>query len=593
MLKSFLLKRSIQERLSFFTCILILFIIVVFGYTSYIAVQNASVTAARKRLSALTGQISAMFAQGETVMVQPVQEIAANKAVLAFLRSNGTDSTDVVQQLLNNARKDTTERLVELYNDNGRRMLSSDNTSSSHIIDAKAFLLEHRKEQIGKIYPVNTQMYFPIIAAVPDGKKIAGYLVKWRQLVSSRQELDGFSKLIGDQGKLYIGTDDNAFWTDGLKPVPAPPADIKNLQKFITYYGPEGFPVIASAQPVPGTRWIILVTLSKAMVTKTARDFLIIIVLIGAILLAIGILSAWLMSKYITTPLKQLTNAANDMASGKYGVPIEVNRKDELGVLANSFNRMATEVHQTHQALERKVKERTSELQATNEELKSFSYSVSHDLRAPLRAVNSYAQILEEDYCEIFDDEGKRLLKKVQGNAKKMGTLIDDLLAFSGLGYKEVKRSFIKMTELTKNVVFDLQKTGFDGAEIILNELHPVYADYSLMTQVMTNLLSNAIKYSSKKENPLIKISSEKKGNEIIYSISDNGAGFDMQYAHKLFGVFQRLHSMQEFEGTGVGLAIVQRIVMKHGGRVWAKGESGKGAIFYFCLPATEEDKFK
>jgi len=176
-------------------------------------------------------------------------------------------------------------------------------------------------------------------------------------------------------------------------------------------------------------------------------------------------------------------------------------------------------------------------------------------------------------------------LKTVQQNAEKMGVLIDDLLAFSRLGRKGVNKSLVKMTELTKSVIFDLQKDLSHKAEIIINELHPVSADYSLMTQVMTNLLSNAIKYSSKKEQPVISISSEKKANTIVYSISDNGAGFDMQYAHKLFGVFQRLHST-EFEGTGVGLAIVQRIIVRHGGEIWAESELGMGATFQFSLPA-------
>ena len=234
--------------------------------------------------------------------------------------------------------------------------------------------------------------------------------------------------------------------------------------------------------------------------------------------------------------------------------------------------------------LEQKVIKRTEELEAANKELEAFSYSVSHDLRAPLRAVNGYAKILEDDYFKVFDEEGKRLLRTVQLNAKRMGVLIDDLLAFSRLGRKEVNKSLVRMTELTKNVVFELVKDLPTKIEIMVNELHPVLADYSLMTQVMTNLLSNAIKYSAKKENPVVKVVSEKKGNEIIYSVSDNGAGFDMQYAHKLFGVFQRLHST-EFEGTGVGLAIVQRIIVRHGGKIWAESELEKGATFYFSLP--------
>ncbi len=240
-----------------------------------------------------------------------------------------------------------------------------------------------------------------------------------------------------------------------------------------------------------------------------------------------------------------------------------------------------------NEELEDRVRQRTHQLEMANKELEAFSYSVSHDLRAPLRAVNGYAKILEEDYFKVFDDEGKRLLKTVQHNAKKMGVLIDDLLAFSRLGRKEVYKSLVKMTDLVENVISEFKKDLSTNTKINLSELHPVLADYSLMTQVMTNLISNAIKYSSKKEKPVIKISSEKKGNEIVYSVSDNGTGFDMQYAHKLFGVFQRLHG-EDFEGTGVGLAIVQRIIIRHGGKIWVEAEPEKGATFYFSLPNIE-----
>ena len=239
------------------------------------------------------------------------------------------------------------------------------------------------------------------------------------------------------------------------------------------------------------------------------------------------------------------------------------------------------EVQQLNEELENRVKERTEELEA-------FSYSVSHDLRAPLRAVNGYANILEEDYNKLLDDEGKRLLAVIRENAKKMGTLIDDLLSFSRIGKEDIKRSFIDMTMLTENIFSEINKTTRNKAKVKIDPLYPVMADYSLINQVMTNLISNAIKYSSETEKPIIEIKSEKKDGVLIYSVSDNGAGFDMRYVHKLFGVFQRLHSAEEFEGTGVGLAIVKRIINKHNGSVWAEGETGKGATFYFSLPDDE-----
>lgn len=229
-----------------------------------------------------------------------------------------------------------------------------------------------------------------------------------------------------------------------------------------------------------------------------------------------------------------------------------------------------------------RVKERTKDLE-------SFTYSVSHDLRTPLRAINGYANILEEDYSNVLDAEGNRLLGEVRINAKKMGLLIDDLLTFSRLGLKGISKSSVDINKLVKTVLSEINQSTSHNTDIKFSNLIPAIADYDLLQHVFTNLLSNAIKYTSKSENPFIEIKSARKNGTLIYSISDNGVGFDMQYAHKLFGVFQRLHSNKEFSGNGVGLAIVKLIIDKHNGKVWAEGKQGQGATFFFSLP----DKYK
>ncbi len=254
---------------------------------------------------------------------------------------------------------------------------------------------------------------------------------------------------------------------------------------------------------------------------------------------------------------------------------------DEIDAIVVGLNTLSEELKRHIDQLE----DTTSQLSAVNKELESFSYSISHDLRAPLRAINGYSRILEEDFESVLNDEGKRLLGVIQYNAKKMGILIDDLLAFSRLGKKELQRSEIDMDQLIEGVLMEVNKANPNTAKIISGTLLPVKADYSLINQVMINLLSNAVKYSSKEKEPVIKISSEKKEGNIIYSVTDNGVGFNKEYAHKLFGVFQRLHSTHEFEGTGVGLAIVQRVVNKHGGKVWADSVLGNGATFHFSIP--------
>lgn len=231
-------------------------------------------------------------------------------------------------------------------------------------------------------------------------------------------------------------------------------------------------------------------------------------------------------------------------------------------------------------------KKTEEKLKEVNKELDSFTYSVSHDLRAPLRAITGYTKILNEDYGNIIDAEGKRIMKVISSNAQKMGQLIDDLLAFSRLGRQSIVAIPIEMNSLVKSVKEDLMTfSDLKNIQIDIQNLIVASGDSGMIKVVVTNLLSNAVKYSSKKEEIKIEIGSYYEGENTVYYVKDNGAGFDMQYCDKLFGVFQRLHSASEFEGNGVGLAIVQRIIQKHEGRVWAESKLDVGSTFYFSLP--------
>ncbi|HZY79731.1 MAG TPA: response regulator [Cyclobacteriaceae bacterium] len=225
------------------------------------------------------------------------------------------------------------------------------------------------------------------------------------------------------------------------------------------------------------------------------------------------------------------------------------------------------------------------QLESTNKELESFSYSVSHDLRSPLRSLMGYSQILGEDYSEILGDEGKRLLTVIQRNALKMNSLIDDLLEFSRLGKKELGRQVVDMKAIVENLVSEVNSTAKQPVVFNVDEIPSAQADLALITQVWTNLISNAVKYSGKKSNPVVSVSSYPENGHTVYVVKDNGAGFEMSYADKLFGVFQRLHKQEDFEGTGIGLAIIHRVITRHGGKVWAEGKVDEGATFYFSLP--------
>ena len=227
----------------------------------------------------------------------------------------------------------------------------------------------------------------------------------------------------------------------------------------------------------------------------------------------------------------------------------------------------------------------SDELERTNRELESFSYSVSHDLRAPLRAISGFSQILEEDCRDQLDEEGRRLLDVISNNGRKMNQLIDDLLAFSRLGRKPLSTVQIDMSGMVEDVLKEVHPGGEPPPEVVSTRLPPARGDAALVRKVWVNLLSNAVKFSSKCERPVIEVRGVENGADVVYSVKDNGTGFDIRYSEKLFGMFQRLHSEEEFSGGGVGLAIVQRVIMRHGGRVWAESKPQEGATFYFSLP--------
>ena len=235
--------------------------------------------------------------------------------------------------------------------------------------------------------------------------------------------------------------------------------------------------------------------------------------------------------------------------------------------------------------LEQRVLMRTAELQATNKELEAFSYSVSHDLRAPLRAVDGFAQAVLEDYGSLLPDEGRRYLKTIRDGTQKMGTLIDDLLTFSRLGRAPLNTQEVDTALLVRGVIDDLHaETAGRNIDVRIGELPVSLADPALLKQVWINLLSNAFKFTRRREHAVVEIGCEAGSQGAVYFVRDNGTGFDMRYEDKLFGVFQRLHRAEDYEGTGVGLAIVQRIINRHSGRVWAQSAADSGTTFYFTL---------
>ena len=321
----------------------------------------------------------------------------------------------------------------------------------------------------------------------------------------------------------------------------------------------------------------------EAMRTRLTR-YAQIVALVLATSLGVTLLLSAQLQRLITAPILRLVHTARRVsAENDYSLRTTRNGHDEIGTLIDTFNEMLVQIQGRDSALQ----ERTRQLEAANKELESFSYSVSHDLRVPLRALDGFSVILLEEHGSELGAEAKRLLQVIRKSAQEMGQLIDDLLSFSRFGRRQMEWSEVDMEGLARSVVEELQALEKEGrARVEVDSLPVAAGDRRMLRQVFVNLVANALKFSRGQEEPRVNVGGSVAGEETTYFVRDHGVGFDMRFADKLFNVFQRLHSTEEFEGTGVGLAIVQRIVYRHGGRVWAEAEVGKGATFYFALPS-------
>jgi signal transduction histidine kinase len=329
----------------------------------------------------------------------------------------------------------------------------------------------------------------------------------------------------------------------------------------------------------------VLLASRSAYARQTRRQAL--GVVIGGALVGLigGIIAALILTATVARRIGEVTANARRLASGESVAPMAVSR-DEVGVLAGSLERASALLRERDIELQRQL----DEVAATNRELEAFSYSVSHDLRAPLRHVAGFASLLEKRAGDGLDPEGRRHLRTIVEAAARMGRLVDDLLEFSRMGRADMVRKTVNLNDVVQDVLREVgQDTRDRRIEWTTHPLPPVAGDQAMLRMALANLVSNAVKYSATREVAEIEIGAKPavNGERVLY-VRDNGVGFDMAYADKLFGVFQRLHSAEEFEGTGIGLANVRRIVQRHGGKTWAEGSVDGGATFFISLPAGE-----
>jgi len=339
--------------------------------------------------------------------------------------------------------------------------------------------------------------------------------------------------------------------------------------------------VIAAYRYIPSIGWGLVAKMDKAEAFGPLTVLRNIAIVLGGVSSIAVILVGISFSISTSRPINRLTAAAVKISNGNYDYSVEIDRHDEIGALAVSFNNMTSKL--THEINEHEKAE--ARLTGLNKELEAFCYSVSHDLRAPLRGIEGFSRALEEDYADKFDLQGKDYLRRICTASHKMDNLITDLLDLSRITRSKMKHEKVDLSALVKSKALELQETEPERqVEFVIAEGDCTDGDTKLLKIAIDNLMDNAWKFTGKHSQARIEFGISLQDGESVYFISDDGVGFDMTYADKLFGAFQRLHSITEFEGTGIGLATVNRIIQRHGGNIWAEGEIGQGAKFCFTL---------
>ncbi|HEX6163895.1 MAG TPA: ATP-binding protein [Vicinamibacterales bacterium] len=586
-------RQSLAIKIPLLTSVLLAAALAAMTVASYLELRRALVDMASQRLQGAAAQMANVFATSTRQRATAMTQFMRQPEIPAFLKTRDAAHLAALEDSARKYLGNTFEiGDVELWDTAGRRIYAA----GAALAELSGTALTDHLDQmtsttpaIGALRMESGRLLYPIGARVESAGEFLGYIVERRRVFNpsqTQQTVALLSGLIGSEATIAIGNQDGSEWTNLSTPVEGMPITGAGADR-LWEYERDGMPrAFAWAATIPATPWMVAIEMPRAAVLGPVRRFLLRSLVIATTVLLIAVAIGLVTTRRITTPLREVTEAAEAVAASQQHVHVSIDRDDEIGSLADSFNTMAQRVELARADLELRVETRTSELRAANRELEAFSYSVSHDLRAPLRAIAGFVQILEEDHGASLDPEARRHLERVKLNAQRMGQLIDDLLAFSRIGRTTMLRQSVDLTALATTAAQEAIAASGRSIDLTVSPLPPCYGEPALLNQVFANLISNAIKFTGASPQPSITIASSVVDGDTVYFVRDNGAGFDERYAEKLFGVFQRLHRNDEFEGTGVGLAIVHRIISRHGGRIWAEGKPNGGATFYFTLPA-------
>lgn len=584
-------RRSLQRELPLGIGVLLALSVMLLAGFAYREVARSARAAASDRLERTTLQIAQMLTQSARTRFAVMESTATLAAIRGYARAPARTPPP-----LTTLRKLGVGPLVlsvEIWNPAGRRLTQTGSVTaldSAHAATVMGALREARSA-IGRFELVGDTVVYALLTTITDGKATLGYLVERRRLATASSGGGGgraLADLIGEGSTLAIGNASGDLWTDFNRRVAGPPSGV--LAPGLHSYQGDSGEVFARSARVAATPWQVVVEFPSDRVYARSQTFLARVGLIAFALLAVGVGAAWLAGRWIARPLGRVTEAAEAIAAGRSTVALTEGRTDEIGRLTGAFNVMAGQVAQSHAQLERQVADRTAALQDTLNELEAFSYTVSHDLRAPLRAMQGFAQALLEDYGPGLDDTGRDYARRVVDASRKMDELIQDLLGYSRLSREQVSIGIVDLDAIAADVastVADEMKQRNGRVEIVA-PLGPVLGNGRILNQILVNLVGNAVKFVPADVPPRVRLRVEVRNGRKRIWVEDNGIGIAPEHQQRIFRVFERLHGGETYPGTGIGLAIVRRGAERLGGDAGVESNPGHGSNFWIDLPMGE-----
>ena len=586
---------SIKLKLPLLIGGLVVVVTGVYAVAAYRATARAAVSVATDRLGTVTDQFADMLHGSRNQIASHLDSIARNPAVVAYVtRPVASRSAAALAALVPPLERTGSVAGVALWSADRRRLLSQGEAPRRGLVADSSLLRQAAVSDTAVIGPfriAGDSLAYPIAARVGTAGHTLGYVVEWRWVAGTARSREQLNRIVGANAHLYIGNSAGDVWTDLTQRVPGPPVDVTHATGLLRYDRAGVGSIYAAVRPIAGAPWLVLVEYPAQTVLATARLVARQLVLIGAVILLLGIPAAWVLSRMLTRPLARLTHAAEAVTAGDYTQAVGSDpRGDELGRLATAFDTMVTRVGEAQQRLEDRVRARTAELQERNEELEAFAYSISHDLRAPLRAMGGFSQALLEDYGERLDQTGRQYAERVVAGANTMDLLIRDLLSYSRITRSELRLTPLDlhhaMQSATEQVADDVAARH---ARVVVDEPLPaVIGHETTLAQVLANLLANAIKFVPAERTPEVHVRAERRDGRVRVWVEDNGIGIAPEHHERIFRVFERLNPAEDYPGTGIGLAIVRKGVERMGGHVGVESQPGGGSRFWIELSQAE-----